>query len=691
LDYGNPLFLDLNVAHTIVPSKDYEPLPLSDHRKVAAYWSLMDGIDDVSGHGTHCAGSAAGTPDPSSVRPTDAAVLTAVQGAAPGARLVFIDYLCQTPEGCLPPPGIIVSSCEKNRCPAGSYGIPDDYSQMFAPAYAAGARVSSNSWGEAVGHSQYTSVSAMLDSIVAGNPDFLILFSASNDGDKNAHATIEYEATAKNVLAVGALVDGLQAHMAKIDGVATADIMLPPLFGAETSRSCVALVLNATASELLPPGGCPLNMTDEACATYALSSYDANLPFQANALCYSKTFDVALCCGCSPKRILDGAAALVPEPFIFGNILKLFEGVYSGRQPASFSSKGPTLDGRIKPDLVAPGTDLISARGSGFSPTLLPYEDSACPPTPTTSSSATAAQMQTRISGSGLSKPVFIYQFELNEPTILVNVDLPLASVGTGNLSLAVISTSTGDKTSLLATNETLTSATNESIVVAFEFGAFEMGPGIWRLLLFADTGLPLTLYYDVNGASVPACFGKLNSDLRLTMTTTRGTGGAYLAAKSGTSMATPHAAGLAALVRQYFTDGFWPSGSAGDSPGFSPSAALMKAVLINSAAALNYDALAALLKPYGGPPIPLPDQRAQGGFGAVNLVRGLSFSTLGPATRASGALPTLLLPGLTTASASARSARRSSSSSAAAAAAAAAVASASASAALPPPLAPCA
>jgi subtilisin family serine protease len=170
LDYGNPLFLDLNVAHSIAPSKEYDPLPLSDHRKVAAYWSLMDGVDEVSGHGTHCAGTAAGTPDPAAVKPADAALLTAVQGAAPGARLVFVDIACTTAAGCLLPPGIDVPACVNNICPESSAAlyIPADYSQLFEPAYVSGARISSNSWGEPVGHSQYTSASAMLDSIIAG-------------------------------------------------------------------------------------------------------------------------------------------------------------------------------------------------------------------------------------------------------------------------------------------------------------------------------------------------------------------------------------------------------------------------------------------------------------------------------------------------------------------------------------------
>jgi hypothetical protein len=51
----------------------------------------------------------------------------------------------------------------------------------------------------------------------------------------------------------------------------------------------------------------------------------------------------------------------------------------------------------------------------------------------------------------------------------------------------------------------------------------------------------------------------------------------------SGTSMATPGAAGLAALIRQYFADGFYPDGAASASSAFAPSAALLRATLINS------------------------------------------------------------------------------------------------------------
>jgi hypothetical protein len=54
-----------------------------------------------------------------------------------------------------------------------------------------------------------------------------------------------------------------------------------------------------------------------------------------------------------------------------------------------------------------------------------------------------------------------------------------------------------------------------------------------------------------------------------------------------GTSFASPTVAGSAALVRQYYTDGFYPTGAAVAANGFAPSAALLKATLIASARAV--------------------------------------------------------------------------------------------------------
>src|SRR5262249_56185319 len=52
----------------------------------------------------------------------------------------------------------------------------------------------------------------------------------------------------------------------------------------------------------------------------------------------------------------------------------------------------------------------------------------------------------------------------------------------------------------------------------------------------------------------------------------------------SGTSMAAPTAAGGATLLRQYYTDGFYPTGAKTATDVLGPSAALLKASLINGA-----------------------------------------------------------------------------------------------------------
>jgi hypothetical protein len=52
----------------------------------------------------------------------------------------------------------------------------------------------------------------------------------------------------------------------------------------------------------------------------------------------------------------------------------------------------------------------------------------------------------------------------------------------------------------------------------------------------------------------------------------------------TGTSMASPGAAGLTALIRQYYTEGWYPSGSRALADAVKPSAALLRATLVNSA-----------------------------------------------------------------------------------------------------------
>ncbi|MCB9418726.1 MAG: S8 family serine peptidase [Ardenticatenaceae bacterium] len=240
------------------------------------YNAINDGARDVdSGHGTHTAVSIVGDGNASGVG----------KGTAPAARLVF-----QAVEDFAD----MISICSLQYAD-GYYllGLPDDLTNLYQPAYNAGARVHSNSWGsDAAG--DYTADSATTDTFMWNNPDMLITFSAGNAGtDANSDGIIDNDsmgspATAKNVLTVGASENDRQGN-----------------WNCDTSLSYTTCASQGGQNDIFTYG-----------AAWP-SDYPAN--------------------------------PIASDPSA-GN----------SEQMGAFSSRGPTDDGRIKPDVVAPGTWVLS-------------------------------------------------------------------------------------------------------------------------------------------------------------------------------------------------------------------------------------------------------------------------------------------------------------------------------------------
>ncbi|HEY0590152.1 MAG TPA: S8 family serine peptidase, partial [Thermoanaerobaculia bacterium] len=108
---------------------------------------------------------------------------------------------------------------------------------------------------------------------------------------------------------------------------------------------------------------------------------------------------------------------------------------------------------------------------------------------------------------------------------------------------------------------------------------------------------------------------------------------GAYVA---GTALSAPLVAGAAALVRQYYREGFYPTGSARARDALEPSAALVKATLIAAARPVPYLVRNGVRIEAG--PAPSYDQ----GFGMPVLADVLSFDARAPRMRAVDGTPGL-------------------------------------------------
>ncbi|KAL0225836.1 hypothetical protein P9112_013160 [Eukaryota sp. TZLM1-RC] len=146
----------------------------SKHRKILFYDSEIGDGQDLSGHGTHVAGSVSGfSPNQES------------NGIAINSKLIILDG---------------------GSGNGGRLSIPRDLRPRWLdPAYKIGSRVFTNSWGSQLKTSPYTSDASIWDRFIYQNRDAFVIFSAGNSGSSGTRS-IGSPSTAKNVLTVGASV-----------------------------------------------------------------------------------------------------------------------------------------------------------------------------------------------------------------------------------------------------------------------------------------------------------------------------------------------------------------------------------------------------------------------------------------------------------------------------------------------------
>lgn len=149
---------------------------------------------DNQGHGTHAAGSAVGDRDTPGVHDYGDSV-------APLAKLIVQDGGYVEGDFCTQFPGV---------------GCPAKLTPVFEQAYAQGARIHSNSWGDRQGRlsnpptANYPQSAYDVDAFVWSHPDMLIIFNTGNLGAAVATpaSSLSAPGSAKNTLQIGGTRSG---------------------------------------------------------------------------------------------------------------------------------------------------------------------------------------------------------------------------------------------------------------------------------------------------------------------------------------------------------------------------------------------------------------------------------------------------------------------------------------------------
>eukprot|EP00761_Pharyngomonas_kirbyi_P005282 gb/GECH01005287.1/.p1 GENE.gb/GECH01005287.1/~~gb/GECH01005287.1/.p1 ORF type:complete len:967 (+),score=205.39 gb/GECH01005287.1/:1-2901(+) len=318
------------------------PVPFNtidkSHRKIISYntMKIQNGIstdkkDGINGHGTHVCGSIAGSiiTDHSNNNTDDVQELKKFNGVAPDSKLYFADIESGDVSGL---------------------AVPEDLQeQYFKPAYDAGARIHSNSWGCSFpplfcvydcvcvwisnydGHTPgepasdeyceshfgapccticntYSNEALDIDTFVHDNDDMLILYAAGNDGGKSSSHSVSSPAVAKNALAVGASESTNENYKRTLE--------------------FQDWKTNAKAQ--------------------GFSSVDQCCSFSQRELPYWEFMIHTSCCKNFVQQLATSSDTII-----------------NAANVAAFSSRGPTYDNRVKPEVLAPGHNVHSMHSDG--------------------------------------------------------------------------------------------------------------------------------------------------------------------------------------------------------------------------------------------------------------------------------------------------------------------------------------
>jgi Subtilase family len=240
---------------------------------------------------------------------------SAYNGHAPGSKLAFID--------------VNDGSVQENGEPV--INIVDDIaSSLFQSTYDLQSRIGVFAFGEF--QDGYTTQDRLVDTFVFENPDYLPIFSAGNISPINGRLTVSSPGSSKNALSVGSSYNAFSSWT-----------QARPEIYDRIAAEFHALACGPDSS---------LYTDRDFCATYGRVAPCGN--FKATFCDRFTGTDASQCC--REKYLIPICCMTTVQSDISRNSQMFASGSLSW-----FSARGPTSDGRIKPDLTAPGERIFSA------------------------------------------------------------------------------------------------------------------------------------------------------------------------------------------------------------------------------------------------------------------------------------------------------------------------------------------